>query len=558
MHRVVAVVAAIILPAGSCITLLAGSSSATAHPHAAPAPPSLEVSGARIRAHIKFLADDLLEGREAATRGYELAARYAAAALEAAGCAPGADDGSYFQPVPLVQSTTTTASIRLTANGTTTDLPVPEQGLVIASATQPATDVSAPVVFAGFGVTAPAFDYDDYAGLDVKGKIVALLFNAPPRLPSEPRAHYSSFEQKLGNAADHGAVAVVTLFGPDDAKRFPWEQVQAALGRSVFRWVDADGSLVPSEKRLQAVAYLSPEGSARLFAGAPISFEQALEAGRKSMAGGAELGATLTIAAATSQKRVSSPNVVGVLKGSDPSLSRTSVVVTAHLDHIGVRPDGDGDGDRINNGAYDNATGSAILLEVARVLAAQPVRPKRSVVVVLVTAEEKGLLGSDYFAHHPTKAAGRIVAAVNLDMPVFLIASSDIVAFGSENSTLDAVVRKAAADTGFTLSPDPLPDQNIFVRSDQYSFVKQGAPAVYLAPGFTARDSSVNGQQVFGEFLAAHYHKPSDDLTLPMDLQALERFTRVNLAMVRAIADDSAEPAWNPGNFFGTTFAGAK
>jgi Zn-dependent M28 family amino/carboxypeptidase len=258
---------------------------------------------------------------------------------------------------------------------------------------------------------------------------------------------------------------------------------------------------------------------------------------------------------ATSHARVSSPNVVGFLEGSDPSLAATSVVLTAHLDHTGVLPQGNGD--RINNGAYDNATGSAILLEVARVLAAQPVRPKRSVVVVLVTAEEKGLLGSDYFAHHPVKVAGRIVANVNLDMPVFLTASTDIVAFGSENSTLDEVVRKAVEDVGYTLSPDPMPEENIFVRSDQYSFVKRGIPAVYLVPGFTAKDPAVNGQQVFGGFLASHYHRPSDDLSLPMDLQALERFTRANLSIAQAIANDPVDPAWKPGNFFGKMFAGS-
>ena len=232
------------------------------------------------------------------------------------------------------------------------------------------------------------------------------------------------------------------------------------------------------------------------------------------------------------------------------------MVLTAHLDHTGVNPSGEGD--RINNGAYDNATGSAILLEVARALGAQSPRPKRSVLVVLVTAEEKGLLGSDYFAHHPVKAAGHMAADVNLDMPVFMAASTDIVAFGSENSTLDDVVRKAATGLGYTLSPDPMPEENIFVRSDQYSFVKQGVPAVYLVPGWTAADPAVNGAKVFEGFLTSHYHQPSDDLSLPMDLGAVERFTRLNLAVVEAVADDPADPRWKPGNFFGRTFAGTK
>jgi hypothetical protein len=228
---------------------------------AAPAPDApipASVSATRVRADVEFLADDLLEGREAGTRGHELAARYAAAVLKSAGFAPGADDGTYFQAVPLLESTATAASMRLTINGVTTEIPLPDQAIVGASAVRTAVDVSAPVVFAGFGVTAPEFNYDDYKGLDVQGKVVALLFNAPARLPSEPRAHYASTEQKLKNAADHGAIAVVTLLGPADVKRFPWEQVKAFFGLPTMTWVDRDGSPVPAEKRLQGSALLNP------------------------------------------------------------------------------------------------------------------------------------------------------------------------------------------------------------------------------------------------------------------------------------------------------------
>ena len=545
-------------PAALALSLLLSTLPGTTAAQQAVVPASgpSSISAARIRADVEFLADDLLEGRETGTRGYDLAARYVAAPLKGAGYAAGSDDGTFFQQVPLIESTPTATSMRLTINGTTTDVPLPGQGLVGGSSARPTVEVTAPVVFVGYGVTAPEFTYDDYAGLDVTGKIVAMLSNAPSTLPSEPRAYYASGDHKLKNAADHGAVGVVTVLGPDDEKRFPWEQVKTYFGRPTLTWANADGSPGPSEKRLLAGAYLNPEGSARLFAGSTLTYEQALASARKGVPGGAALAATLTMASATSHRRLSSPNVVGVLRGSDPTLAATSVVLTAHLDHTGVRPSGDGD--RINNGAYDNATGSAILLEVARALSSQPVRPKRSVVVVLVTAEEKGLLGSDYFAHHPVKAAGRMVANVNLDMPVFMTASRDLVAFGSENSTLDAVVRTAVAGLGYTLSPDPMPQENIFVRSDQYSLVKQGVPAVYLMPGFTAQDPAVNGQQVFGGFLATHYHRPSDDLSLPMDLPAVERFAQANLAIARAIADDPVDPAWKPGNFFGKLFAGTK
>jgi Zn-dependent M28 family amino/carboxypeptidase len=344
----------------------------------------------------------------------------------------------------------------------------------------------------------------------------------------------------------------VTLLGPDDTKRFPWERLKEEFGRPTMTWTEPDGSPASAEPRLQAVAYLSPEGSARLFAGAPLTFDAAIERARNGVAGGAVLAATLSIADATSHRRLSSPNVVALLKGGDPGLSASTVVLTAHLDHTGVNPSGQGD--RVNNGVYDNATGSAILLEVARALRAHAVRPKRSVLVALVTAEEKGLLGSDYFAHHPVKAAGRMIADVNLDMPVFMAGSTDIVSFGSENSTLDETVRRAATALGYTMTADPMPEENIFVRSDQYSLVKRGVPAVYLMPGWTAADPTVNGAKVFQEFLASHYHQPSDDLSLPMDLDAVARFTRVNLAIAEAVANDPVEPQWKPGNFFGKTF----
>jgi len=213
-----------------------------------------------------------------------------------------------------------------------------------------------------------------------------------------------------------------------------------------------------------------------------------------------------------------------------------------------------GEGDRINNGAYDNAAGSAILLEVARSFVAAGARPRRSVVIVFLTGEEKGLQGSNFFAHYPVKSAGKIVADVNLDMPVFMTASSDIVAWGSENSSLDETVKRAIKAEGYTLSPDPVPEENVFVRSDQYSFVKQGIPSVYLEPGFTAADPKVNGREVFEKFLHGNYHQPSDDLSLPMDQVAAARFAEANYLVARAIADDPVAPTWKPGNFFGRVF----
>jgi Zn-dependent M28 family amino/carboxypeptidase len=513
------------------------------------------ISANRIRADVEFLADDLLEGREAFTRGYDVAARYVAAALKAGGYEPAGDNGTFYQSVPLVEATQTAASLRLTVGGKIADLAVPGEALGGVSALSPEPTVTAPVVFAGYGVTAPDFGHDDFAGLDVNGKIVAVLSGAPAALPSEPRAHYSG-DSKFRNAAEHGAIGVVTLLTPEDAKGFPWGAMIENYGKPQLARANPDGTPALSAPRLRAGGVFSVEAARKLFASSPVPFEKAVADAAAGKTGGIPLNAQLTVTSSVTHRRVSSPNVVGKLEGSHPALAATSVVLSAHLDHTGLLTSGEGD--RINNGAYDNALGAAITLEVARVLAAQPVRPKRSVVVVFVTAEEKGLLGSDYFARYPGAPVGRIIANLNLDMPTFLYGSKDLIAFGSEHSTLDTTVHHVVAGLGYTLSPDPMPEQMLFIRSDQYSFVKQGIPAVYLLPGFTATDASVNGQQVFREFLAQHYHKPSDDLSLPMDLSAIEKFTRANYAVAKAIADDPVDPAWKPGNFFGKVFGKEK
>lgn len=334
------------------------------------------ISATRVRADVEFLADDLLEGREAGTRGYDLAARYVAAALKAAGYAPAGDNGTYFQLVPMIETTTTSGTVRVTARGQTSDIAVPAEALVGATAASAERTLTAPVVFVGYGVSAPDFGHDDYAGLDVRGKIVAVLLGAPSTLPAEPRAYYSG-ESKSKNAADRGAVGLVTLFTRDDEKRFPWTAVLVNGNRPSLTWANADGTQGTTEPRLRGGALFSVEGASRLFAGASMTYEQAVAAAAAGKAGGVPLNVEMTIASTGTHRRVSSPNVVGKLEGSDPALAGTSVVLTAHLDHTGIAPNGEGD--RINNGAYDNATGSAIVLELARALAAQPVRQKRSV-----------------------------------------------------------------------------------------------------------------------------------------------------------------------------------
>jgi Peptidase family M28/PA domain len=517
-----------------------------------------QVRGSAVRAHVEFLADDLLEGRQPGTRGYEIAARYVAAQLEALGLSPAGEAGTYFQPVPLLESTLRESELSFT----TSSAPVPvtlvarEDYLMTGDASRTESAVLAPVVFAGFGVTAPELDHDDYAGIDARGKIVAILANAPARFPSEQRAHFASGLLKAQNAARRGAVGVLLLRTPGDESRTPWARIVQNADSATVRWLHPDGQPESVFPELRGAAALSLAGTRKLFASSPVPlddvFAQAATGRPKAFA----LGVTVRLQSRSEHRRFSSPNVVGRLQGSDPALKDTFVVLSAHLDHLGVgTPE---NGDAIYNGAYDNATGTAVVLEAARTLAALRERPGRSILFVFVTSEEKGLLGSDYFANRPTVPADKIVADVNIDMPLLLYPLGDVVAFGAENSTLDGLVAKAAAETGLALSPDFVPEENVFIRSDQYSFVRRGIPSVFLVPGLKSSDPKADGAKAFQEFFARHYHRPSDDLGQPFDLGSAERFVRANVLIAYAIASDREAPRWKPGNFFGKTFGPAR
>jgi len=287
-----------------------------------------------------------------------------------------------------------------------------------------------------------------------------------------------------------------------------------------------------------------------------VSLDDAIARAAKGRPAAFALGATVRLKSRSEHRKFSSPNVVGRLVGSDPVLKDTFVVLSAHLDHLGVGVAENGDA--IYNGAYDNATGTAVVLEAARALAGLRERPRRSILFVFVTSEEKGLLGSDYFANEPTVPADKIVADVNIDMPLLLYPLGDVVAFGAENSSLDGIVAKAAAQTGLTESPDFVPEENVFIRSDQYSFVRRGVPSVFLVPGLKSSDPTADGAKAFQEFFARHYHRPSDDLSQPMDLGSAERFVRANVLVAYGIASDGEAPRWKPGNFFGKTFGPAR
>ena len=500
---------------------------------------------------MSFLADDLLEGREAGTRGHEIAASYVASQFALLGVKPGGQNGGYFFKVDLLESSLTGQSPTFTlttSRGTQTLRHRDKAFFVRGPLAGEAINLSAPLVFVGFGMTDAAVGYDDYKGLDVKGKVVVALYGSPKGIDSEVGAHLQS--EQARTAAQHGAVAIVNVMTRVSARAFPWKQLMEGSRDESTTWVGRDGTPFDPSYGLKAVAAIEPSAAESLFAGAAKTLAQVLDeadqnGGRPQ---GFELKATAKISVATKVRRFSSPNVVGLIEGSDPKLKDEYVVLMGHADHIGVKKDGSGD--RINNGALDNAAGTATLIEVARALAVAADRPRRSVLIVANTAEEKGLLGAESFAHAPTVPLDRMVAAIDLDMPMLLYNFTDVVAFGASHSTLKGVFEKTAAAMGLTLSPDPMPEQAIFVRSDHYAMVKQGVPAVMLATGMAN-----GGDKAWATYLSTHYHRPSDDLSLPIVWSAGARFAEFNYRAVKALADADGRPRWYANDYFGDLFA---
>jgi Zn-dependent M28 family amino/carboxypeptidase len=508
----------------------------------------------RIKADVVFLADDAREGREAGSRGYQAAADYVSTRMAEIGLEPAGIDG-WFQQVPLRANTPVleSAAFAVTnADGEAVDLTHLEDFRVFVSADQTEMDITAPAVFIGFGVHAPDQGHDDYAGLDVKGKIVVYIGGAPDRFDSEQRAHYSSGGGKADAAAKHGAVGIVSLRSIAGEKRFPWARLISNPTRTRMTWVHPDGRAEVAGAGIAGSGVLNPEISQLLFDGAEKSFaEVRAEAEAKGVSpAGFDLTVTISMQGAQTSKVVTSPNVVGLIPGSDPDLKDEYIVLSAHLDHTGVNQKKiDAGEDGINNGAFDNAMGVATMLEAATRLRAASLG--RSVLILAVTAEEKGLLGADYFAHYPTVDGDALAANVNLDMPVVLHPFTDVIAFGAERSSIGPIVRAAAENMGIALSPDPFPEQNLFVRSDHYRFVEKGVPAVFLVVGFAN-----GGKEKINDFRKNHYHKPSDDTSLPILYDEAARFAEVNTMIAKDLANAEERPHWNEGDFFGELFSG--
>ncbi len=537
---------------------LASCGSSTAAPEP-PAPRTADsITPAAIEAHMRFLASDLLEGREAGTRGYDLAASYVASQFRQLGLEPAGDKQSYLQQVPLQAHWLVKDGARMVvrSGARTTRLNLGTQFLVASSPLHTSSVASAPAVFVGYGIEAPAFKVNDYEGLDVNGKVVVVLTGYPASLPSEEGAHYGSTREKQRTAAAKGAVALVSVYTERFEKVSPWTRNVQNMDAMQMSWIGPDGMPFVAAPSIQATVFMSPADGAVLFEGAPRSYAEVRAEAVKGAPKGFPLAVSIEAAQRSRHERRTSANVAGVLPGSDPALRAEHVVVLGHLDHEGIGAEVNGD--RLYNGALDNAAGIAALLETARAASTSAPRPRRSLLFLAVTAEEKGLLGSEYFARNPSVPASSLIGAVNIDMPILLYDFTDVIAFGATHSSLQQVVTDAAKQAGLTVTPDPMPDEAIFTRSDHYRFVQQGVPAIFLSTGWNTPAGAGEGGKVFNGFLAQHYHRPSDDLNLPIDYNAGARFARVNYLIARGIADADAKPTWNEGDFFGDLFSARK
>lgn len=510
----------------------------------------------RIRADVTFLADDLLRGRDTGSEGYRIAANYVAAEFSRLGLKPAGDEGSYFQEVPFqtAQVLQDGGSMSITVGGETRDLVMGEDFFMSGSVKNPSGEVAADLVFVGYGVHAPEIGHDDLADLDLDGKIAVAISGAPASFNTEIRAHHGSSGTKGKALSERGAVGLITFSTLEGEKRRPFSRLKNFIGFKSFDWVATEGGAEESAS-MKIGAAVSHDVARQLFEGAATDLDTVLTQAAEGAPAGFALEAKASLKReSTLSDKFESPNVLAVLEGSDPDLKDEYVVLTAHLDHIGVRETDDGE--KVNNGALDNASGVSILLEVARAYVSGGERPRRSILFAIVTAEEKGLLGAEYFVHYPTVDKAAMVANVNVDMPILLYDFSDMVAFGAERSSLGPITEQALAKIGVSMSPDPMPEQGIFTRSDHYRFVQKGVPSVFLVTGWGEGIGGRDGGAIFRQFLGSTYHSPGDNLSQSIDYSAGAKFAHANWLIASAIANGDARPTWNEGDFFGDTFAG--
>jgi hypothetical protein len=501
------------------------------------------VDTAQFKADIAYLADDKLKGRLPGTEGYQMAVDYVVSRLKGLGVKPAGENGTWLQKVRFRKAFLKDATLSLT--GTNPALKAGVDYTILPNPSLPDVTIAGSLAFAGYGVSEPSLGYDDYAGIDVKGKIVLITRGAPDKFSSSVSAHTMSSATILKAASDHGAVGVIICSADSSAKmRNSRGGSYSVLGKDgkvaisgiyysdqvkvlgMFSYAVFNALLQQSGKTIPALL-------AQLKAGQPGSFA---------------INTAANIVYTSTYQDILSYNVIGKIEGSDPKLKNEYVVHSAHLDHLGIgKPV---EGDSIYNGAHDNASGVASVLGIAKIYQGIKQKPKRSILTVLLTGEEFGDLGSGYFAAHPTVPVKSIVADVNTDMPTIIAPLLSVTALGAEHSSLAKQVDAAAGYLGLSVEPDPEPKQARFTRSDQYSFVVNGIPALHIKYGSKTADGKNNLNDFVAKWRAKYYHKPQDDINGIFDFAAGKKYAQLNFLIGYLVAQDEARPTWNKGDIF--------
>jgi hypothetical protein len=347
-------------------------------------------------------------------------------------------------------------------------------------------------------------------------------------------------------------VGFFSLRTPETDALLPWSRSVIGSEMPGFRWLDPNGVPNDSFKEIRGIATLSMDGVERLFVGAPETWSAMQKDATQGKLHGFPLPASVRLHVVSKHREISSPNVAGVLRGSDASLAGEYVVYTAHTDHLGIGRSINSDA--IYNGAVDDASGTSALIEMAKAFASLSTRPARSILFLAVTAEEKGLLGSDYFAHYPTVPQGSVVADVNMDGASVFYTFKDVVPLGAEHTSMGEVVERDAGKLGLQVSPDPMPEQVSFIRADHYSFVRQGIPAITIGEGLQAKDPKIDGRKFVENWIATRYHAPSDDMDQPLNFDATVQFMQISFLVGYDLAQERQRPSWKAGDFFGELY----
>jgi Zn-dependent M28 family amino/carboxypeptidase len=509
----------------------------------------LHISARKIQAHVKYLAGDELEGRGVGTRGETLATEYIASQLKLAGVNPGGDDGTYYQRVPLVGATVL-PDATLTISGTSDKVPLSFIKDYVGTAYSQRTenDFDAEAVFVGHGISAPEFRWDDYKDEDVKGKVLVYFTNEPPS--DDPNffngpalTYYGRWAYKFEEAKRRGAVAALIIHTTPTAG-YGWSVVSGSWSQERPQM-----KLEPEDRGLKLAAWLSQEAGAKLIASTGKSLDELLSVANQKSFRPIPLGVHVTGHIPVKLREINSRNVIGRVDGADPEMKSQAVLFTAHWDHLGV-----GvlvDRDSIYNGAVDNATGCGMVLEIARVWAALPQKPKRSALFIFVTAEEAGLLGSEYYAKHPVIPAGQTAGAVNFDAFFPFGKTRDVSVTGAERTTLWPIVQRDARRMELEIKPDPQPGQGHYYRSDHFSLARVGIPAFSISAGTDYVGKPANfGKTTFEEYNAKHYHQPSDEYYDDWDFGSMEQMADFGLTLGLDFANMPKLPTWKAGDEF--------